>query len=494
MRQLSGLMGMMVVVCFCAISWVAGGQTNEGVAKVGSGERAQPNIVFIMADDLGYGHLGSYGQTKIKTPNIDRLAAQGKRFTQVYSGNTVCAPCRSVLMTARHMGHTSVRKNSGGVPLLDSDVTIGEVLQGAGYVTGAFGKWGLGEVGSGGEAIAQGFDEFFGYYHQVHAHSYYPGYLWHNDKKYLLPGNTARKSDGLTGDLHTQYTAEEIQKKTLDFIRRHQDDRFFCYVPSTIPHTELLPPDDAMRLYAGQFEEPTPWVDERGHYANQPKPRTAFAAMVTRLDKHVGQILDLLEELNLADDTLVFFTSDNGGQMTGGPDLEFFKGNGELRAGKGYMYEGGIRVPMIVRWPGRVEAGSVSDVPWYFPDVMPTLAEVAGVSKDVPGNIDGHSVLPALIGEEAAGRKQVMHEVMYWELGTGKGMRIGLRAGDWKLVSHDVSKTPEIYNLKLDPSETTNLAEEEPAVLDRLIQYAREAHVPMRPQEEPAHRNGWRFN
>ncbi|MHC4996476.1 MAG: arylsulfatase [Planctomycetota bacterium] len=444
-------------------------------------KRSLPNIVFIMADDLGYGHLGSYGQTKIQTPNIDRLATQGKRFTQTYSGNTVCAPCRSVLMTGRHMGHTSVRKSSGGVPILP-------------YTSGAFGKWGIGEVGSGGEAIAQGFDEFFGYYHQVHAHSYYPDYLWHNDKKYVLPGNTARDSDGLTGDLHTQYTADEIQKKALAFIRRNQERPFFCYVPSTIPHTELLPPPDAMRVYEGRFPEPTPWIDPRGHYADQPKPRTAFAAMVTRLDRHVGQILDLLDELHLTDNTIVFFTSDNGGQTAGGPDLEFFNGNGILRNGKGSMYEGGIRVPMIVRWPGRVEAGSTSDHPWYFPDVLPTLAEIAGVSRHVPRNVDGHSVLPALIGEQAAGRKQPTHEYMYWELGAGRSMKIGLRAGDWKLVSHNPNQTPELFNLKNDPSETTNLADRRPDVLDRLIQYARQAHTPMRPQQEPPHANGWRFN
>jgi arylsulfatase A-like enzyme len=453
-----------------------------------------PNIVFIMADDLGYGHLGSYGQEKIKTPNIDRLATQGVRFTQTYSGNTVCAPCRSVLMTGRHMGHTSVRGNSGGIPLLPQDVTIAEVLKHAGYTSGAFGKWGIGEVGTGGEAIAQGFDEFFGYYHQVHAHSYYPGYLWHNNKKYILPGNTARKSDGLTGDVHTQYTADEIQKKALNFIRQNQDRPFFCYVPSTIPHTELLPPADAMRLYEGQFPEPTPWVDSRGHYANQPKPRTAFAAMVTRLDKHVGQILDLLDELNLADNTIVFFTSDNGGQTAGGPDLEFFKGNGILRDGKGSMYEGGIRVPMIVRWPGRIQPNTTSDHPWYFPDVMPTLAEIAGVSKHVPKIVDGHSVLPALIGEEAAGRKQPTHETMYWELGSGRRMKIGLRSGDWKIVSQDPNKTPELFNLKDDPSETTDLATRHPDVLNRLIQLARKAHTPMRPQKEPTHPNGWRFN
>ena len=396
-------------------NWIVAGLSLVFCMTAFADEGTKPNIVFIMADDLGYGHLGCYGQDKIRTPRIDRLATQGMKFTQVYAGCTVCAPSRSVLMTGKHMGHTSVRKNSGSVPLLPNDVTIGEILQEAGYTTGAFGKWGLGEVGSGGEATVQGFDEFFGYYNQIHAHTYYPGHLWWNDNKYPLPGNSPRPLDGLTGEKRGQYTADEIQTKALDFIRRNKDEPFFCYVPYTIPHTELLPPDEVMQRYEGEFPEPTPWVDVRGHYSDQPKPRTAFAAMVSHMDNHVGQILDLLEELNLADNTIVFFTSDNGGQLRGGPDLEFFKGNGILRSGKSSLYEGGIRVPMIVRWPGHIEANSTSDFPWYFPDVLPTLSEIGGIRKPLPSDIDGLSVLPTLIGEGEADAAQAERAHLYWE-------------------------------------------------------------------------------
>lgn len=453
----------------------------------------KPNIVFIMTDDLGTGHLGFNGQTKIKTPSIDQLRAEGLYFNQVYAGCSVCAPCRSVLMTGYHMGHTSVRGNSGGIPLRDEDVTVAEVLKQAGYATGCFGKWGLGDAHTAGMAPRQGFDTFFGYYDQVHAHSYYPAYLWHNDQKYPLPGNSGRDSDGLTGDVRGQYTHDEIQSKVLDFIRQHKSGPFFCYVPYTIPHTELLVPEDSLSEYAGKFLEPNPYATASKHYQDQPRPRAAYAAMITRLDRSVGQIVELLEQLDIDENTIVFFTSDNGAQGSGGPDLEFFSGNMHLRAAKGAMYEGGIRVPMIVRWPGRIKPNSTSDLPWYFPDVMPTLAELAGANEHVPQDIDGLSVLPAILGEDVVGRKQKRHEFMYWELGSGRRMRKAVRMGDWKAVQMDPRKPVELFNLKTDESETTNVADKHPEVMAKINDFLARCRTEPRPQIEPEGTGGWRF-
>jgi arylsulfatase A-like enzyme len=458
------------------------------------GEAAdKPNIVFIMADDLGTGHLGFNGQTKIKTPNIDQLCHEGLYFDQVYAGCAVCAPCRSVLMTGYHMGHTSVRGNSGGIPLLDEDVTIAEVLKKAGYATGCFGKWGLGDAHSSGTATRQGFDAFFGYYDQVHAHSYYPAYLWQNDRKYYLPGNSGRESDGLTGDTRGQYTHDEIQTKVLDFIQEHRDTPFFCYVPYTIPHTELLVPDDSLSAYAGQFPEPNPYITESKHYQDQTHPRAAYAAMITRLDRSVGQIVTLLDQLDLAEKTIVFFTSDNGAQGSGGPDLEFFLGNMHLRGAKGMMYEGGIRVPMIVRWTGRIQPHTTSHLPWYFADVMPTLADLTGASQYVPATVDGISVLPAILGEDVVGRTQPTHEFMYWELGSGRRIRKGVRMGNWKAVQMDPRQPIELYDLSMDESETTNVAEDHPDVMSKIKDYLSRCRTETRPQIEPAGTGEWRF-
>jgi arylsulfatase A len=458
-------------------------------------DQAQPNIVFIMADDLGYGHLGCYGQTKISTPNIDRLAAEGMHFTQVYAGCNVCAPCRSVLMTGLHMGHTPVRANSGGVPIRDTDVTVAEVFKAAGYATGGFGKWGLGDAGSPGVAHRQGFDEFFGYYDQVHAHSYYPPYLWHNERKYPLPGNSGRDSDGLTGERRGQYSHDEIIRQALAFIRNHKDRPFFCYVPSTIPHTELLVPDDSMEQYAGKWPEPAPYVTRDKHYSDQPRPRAAFAAMVSRLDREVGRIVDLLKELGLDEKTVVFFTSDNGGQGGGGPDPEFFHANGPLRGYKGSMYEGGLRVPMIVRWPGRIPAHSVNHHVWYFADVMPTLAELAGAE---PPQSDGISVVPTLLGKP--GQKQ--HEFLYWEH-SGFDGKTGLirpnslvqavRMGDWKGIRKRPKAALELYNLAGDVGETTDLAAGHPEIVAKIENIMAAEHGDPPPQLEPQAPQGRAF-
>lgn len=452
----------------------------DGCASIGTRaakDLHHPNIVFIMADDLGYAELGCYGQKKIKTPNIDRLAAEGVRFTQAYAGCTVCAPSRSVLMTGYHMGHTSVRENSGGVPLVPGDVTVAEVLKEAGYTCGGFGKWGLGDINTEGVPTKQGFDEFFGYYHQVHAHYYYPEFLWDNDEKYVLEGN---ENDG-----RKIYTHDVIMERALSFIRKNSNNPFFCYLPVTIPHTELLVPEESMAEYAGKFPEPKPFVDERGHVADQAQPRAAFAAMITHLDKGVEKLMAALKELNIDDKTIVFFTSDNGGQNAGGVDAEFFEANGPLRGYKRDLYEGGLRVPMIVRWPGRIEPGIVNELLWYFADVMPTLAELAGATGQLPANIDGISVVPTLLGEKQAGRKQKGHEYLYWELGKAGRLKQAVRMGNWKGLRNRPGTPIELYDLNDDVGETKNVADRHPEIAKKIEEHMSSAHIPMRPQGEP---------
>lgn len=453
-----------------------------GVARAAPVDK--PNIVFIMADDLGYGHLGCYGQKHIRTPHIDRLAHQGMRFTQAYAGCAVCAPCRSVLMTGFHMGHTSVRANSGGVPLLAEDVTVAEVLKPAGYVSGAFGKWGVGDAHTDGMATKQGFEEFFGYYHQVHAHFYYPTYLWHNDRKVYLPGN----AHGNRG----QYTHDEILERGLDFIRRHKDRPFFCYFPLTIPHLEMLVPEDSMRPYAGKFPE-QPWRDPRRHYADQPQPFAAYAGMISRMDDGVGRIMALLDQLDLDEKTIVFFTSDNGTQGGLGPLVEFFNGSGPFRDTKASMYEGGIRVPAIARWPGRIRAGVTSDHVWYFPDVMPTLAELAGARSNLPANIDGISFVPTLLGEAAAGRPQRRHDYLYWELRRGGKLNQAVRMDDWKAVKLGADAPIELFDLGEDIGEANNIAGRHPDIVKRMQAILQTARTPMRPQGEPSMPEGQRY-
>lgn len=424
-----------------------------------------PNIVFIMADDLGYNHLGCYGQDKIRTPHIDRLAAQGIRYTQAYAGSTVCAPSRASLMTGYHQGHASVRGNSGGIPLLPEDVTVAEVLQEAGYATGCFGKWGLGDAPTTGIPTKQGFDEYFGTLDQVHAHFYYPEYLWHNEEKYPLPGNQDGGREQYSNDLFTEFA--------LKFIREHKDEPFFCYVPFTIPHTELLVPEDSLAEYRGTFPE-TPFVYE-GHYAGQETPHAAFAAMVTRMDGYVGQIMALLRELGLEENTLVLFTSDNGGQQdSDGVDLEFFHGNWPLRGWKGVLYEGGIRVPAIARWPGKIAPGTVSNQVWAFWDVLPTLAEIGGAKA--PAGIDGISIAPELLGTGL-----VEHPTLYWEVVRRGELYQAIRMGGWKAVRHGKDQPTELYYLPTDIAEKFNLAGTHP----ERVQEAERLFVTSRTEPRP---------
>jgi len=379
-----------------------------------------------MSDDLGYGHLGCYGQDKIQTPNLDRLAEAGIRFTQAYSGCTVCAPARSVLMTGYHTGHTPVRGNSGGIPLRDEDLTLAEILHEAGYRTGLFGKWGLGDAQTEGIPNRQGFDEFFGYLHQKHAHFYYTDYLWHNREKYPLAGNTNGR--------RTQYTHDAILENGLQFIRDSKDKPFFCFFSFTIPHHEWVVPEESLKIYSGKFPESRSPFRWRQGYAQPVEPKATFAAMVTHMDKGVGQIVALLDQLQITRKTLVLFVSDNG---AGDYDLaspEFFKANGPLRGYKGDLYEGGIRVPAIASQPGTIPEGIVSDLVWYFPDLMPTFAEIAGCSDKVPVDCDGLSILPTLKNGETNSQQE--HPFLYWESGLNQVSR-AVRMGKWKAVWKD---------------------------------------------------------
>ena len=432
----------------------------------------KPNIVFIVVDDMGWADLSCYGGKAIATPRIDRMAAEGLRFTDAYAGCTVCAPSRSVLMTGHHMGHTSVRGNTGGIPLRAEDVTAAQVLEKAGYAVGGFGKWGLGDLDTPGVPEKHGFDRFFGYYHQIHAHHYYPEYLIDTGKRVPLTGKPG------TAERHTHYRIFEQMKA---FIRGHKDRPFFCYAPWTPPHASYqIPADDP----AWQAVKDKPW----------PKNAKGHAAFNLLIDRCVGETLDLLEELGLEGKTIVFFCSDNGASNRFQGTLD---SSGPLRGFKRSMYEGGIRTPLIARWPGQIKAGTTSALPCSFADMMPTWAELAGAAAHVPKGIDGLSIVPTLLGGE-----QKRHEYLYWEwhrYNWGKrqfvpsGLMQAVRAGRWKLVRHQGDKPWELYDLSTDVGEKTDLAAREPAVLQRLVGYAEAARTEPRPQIEPPKPKGKRY-
>ena len=412
-------------------------------------EASRPNIIFIMADDLGQYDLGCYGQKHILTPHLDRMASEGCRFTQCYTGSTVCAPSRSVLMTGMHSGHTRVRNNSsrvggvppqGRVPLLDSDVTVAEVLKNAGYVTGMTGKWGLGEPGTTGVPNRQGFDEWFGFLNQRHAHTYYPEYLWRNEQFQVVWGNMGRYEGQWVHDLFTQFA--------LDFVAQHRDGPFFLYLPYTIPHSRYEVPD----------EKP---------YADKPWPASArrYAAMVSRLDSDMGKLFELLKRLGLDERTIVFFCSDNGATYTDAP----IHSAGSLRGRKGNLYEGGIRTPMIVRWPGHIEPGRVSDQLWAFWDFLPTAADLAGVAP--PAHVDGISMKAALLGQQ-----QENHEFLYWEF-PSQGYSQALRYGPWKTIRTGWNGPLELYNLDTDPGEQIDVADQHPQLVAKMESIMKAEHT-----------------
>lgn len=431
----------------------------------------KPNIIYILADDLGYGDLSCYGQKKISTPNIDKLASEGMIFTQHYAGCSVCAPSRSSLMTGQHTGHTPIRGNKGlkpegQWPLPAESFTLAEMLKGEGYTTGAFGKWGLGFIGTEGDPNSQGFDVFYGYNCQTLAHNYYPSHLWDNQQKVILEGNR--------GDQCGEYAPELIHQRALQFIEKNKNKPFFLYYPTTIPHAELLLPQKNMKEFQGKFlpeksykgAEPGDSGFRKGDYGTQPEAHAAFAAMITLLDKQVGEVLNKLKELGLDKNTLVMFCSDNGPHLEGGADPDYFNSNGPLKGYKRDLYEGGIRVPMIAWWHDKIKAVSKSNHISAFWDLMPTLADLAGI--ETPMNIDGISFLPTLLGNEG----QEEHDYLYWEFHE-KGGRQAVRKDNWKLVRYYVQDpakiTTELYNLNTDHGEENNVADAHPEVVEELL-------------------------
>lgn len=425
----------------------------------------RPNIVYIMVDDAGYGDFGCYGQTKFATPNIDRLAAEGMRFTQHYSGSTVCAPTRCSLMTGLHTGHCVVRGNKratplGQMPVPAEEVFVSEMLRDAGYATGAFGKWGLGPPESEGDPLRQGFDAFYGYNCQRNAHTYYPTWLFDADERVELDGKT--------------YAHDLIMDEALEFIRVHRDGPFFCYVPMTIPHAAMQVPESYMAPFRDAFPE---FEDTIGRYANTQtrNPIAAFAGMMTKMDEDVGRIMTLLAELEIDDETVVMFTSDNGPHKEGGHDPKFFDSNGPLTGHKRTLTDGGIRVPLIVRWPGRVEAGTTSAHVSAHWDFMATACEIAGI--DAPSVTDGISFVPALLQQG----KQRQHDYLYWEFYEQGGKR-AVRMGRWKAIQRNLHKNAEapilLYDITTDIGEQNDVATMHPDVIERVRAIFDEASTP----------------
>ncbi len=433
----------------------------------------KPNIIFILADDLGYGDLGCYGQKKVHTPHLDTLASEGVQFTQFYAGSTVCAPSRSCLMTGEHTGHTPIRGNAevkpeGQKPLPKGTATLARLMQQAGYATGAMGKWGLGFPGSEGDPNHQGFDYFFGYNCQAQAHHYYPDHLWRNQEKIALAENANGGRQVYAQDL--------IAREALDFVRDNREKPFFLYLPFTLPHAELHTSEADMQPYRGQFAEPQPFGKTDAPYGfkgynAQSQPRTAFAAMVSRLDSDVGRLLTLLKDLDLDRDTLIFFSSDNGPHQEGGADPEFFRSSGSLRGIKRDLYEGGIRVPLLVRWPAKIRAGWVCEQVTAFWDILPTCCEVAGCA--FPQNLDGFSILPVL--QEKSG-PQREHTYLYWEFLEQGGKR-AVREGNWKAIFFHKTRKLELFDLQKDPEERKNIAAQHREIAEKLFERMREAHT-----------------
>lgn len=425
-----------------------------------SGEE-RPNIVFIMVDDLGYGDLGCFGQREIKTPRIDSIAEQGLRFTHCYAGSPVCAPSRSVLMTGQHAGHTRVRGNTGRggvtglggrpgrVPLEASDVTVAEILKEAGYATGMAGKWGLGEPGTSGLPNDQGFDFWFGFLNQRRAHNHYPEYLWLNRQRFELPGNTGGREQQYAHDQMTGFALHFIREK----VAENRNRPFFLYVPYTVPHSDFAVPD------LGPYADKS-WSDKE----------KAYAAMITRMDGDVGKMMDLLDELKIADNTVVFFCSDNGAadRYEGR-----FDSSGVLRGRKRDMYEGGIRTPMIVRWPGKIAAGETSAVPWMFADFLPTAAELAGTETPAGLSLDGTSIMPTLTGSV---QPELGTRFLYWEF-FEKGFQQASRWKNWKAIRTKPGEALLLFDLAEDPGESTDVAAQNPDVVELFENFLRSART-----------------
>lgn len=438
-----------------------------------------PNIVFIIADDLGYGDLSCYGQTRFSTPNIDQIAKEGIKFTQHYAGSTVCAPSRSVLMTGLHSGHTPIRGNGnakpeGQIPIPQATITISQLLQEKNYATGSFGKWGLGFINNEGSPLKHGFDRFFGYYCQGLAHRYYPEYIWDNVSKIELKNDGKQK---------IEYAPDLIHSEALKFIENNKNNKFFLFLPYTLPHAELIVPDDEiLQKYRNKY---LPEKEYKGNdygdnynnrgYCSQKESHAVFVAMISRLDKYVGEILHKLKEFGIDDNTVIIFTSDNGPHFEGGADPDFFDSNGPLRGYKRDLYEGGIRVPFLVKWPRYIKAGSVSDHISAFWDIFPTLAEITNIN--IPVKIDGISFLPALLGKE----NQKKHKYLYWEFHE-QGGKQAVRLNNWKGIRFDVHDNPDspilLYNLDNDVCEEQDVSMKHPEILRNIEEIMMSEHTP----------------
>ena len=460
-----------------------------------------PNVIFIIADDLGYGDLGCYGQQRIRTPHLDRIAAEGMRFTQHYSGNAVCAPSRCVLMTGKHPGHAFIRDNrsiqpEGQFPIPADSVTVAKLFQQRGYATGGFGKWGLGGPGTAGEPLKQGFTRWFGYNCQGVAHNFYPTYLWDNDRKLPLKNPAFPSADRLKPNEDpadpksyarfkgTEYSSDLIWEQARRFVRDGRDKPFFLFAPTTVPHLALQVPEDSLAEYANAFDD-LPYAGGKG-YQPHFKPRAAYAAMITRMDKEVGALMKLVAELGLDENTIWIFTSDNGplhGRHEGlaGTDATFFNSSGGLRDGKGTLFEGGFRVPGIVRWKGKIAPGQTSDRVTGFEDWMPTLMELTGAPGTAPKDTDGISFAPTLLGQ-----RQDARTFLYREF-PGYGGQQSVRIGDWKGLRQNLKPGPagkkapdftiQLFNLRDDPAETTNVAAKFPDIVNKMADVMRAQHV-----------------
>lgn len=457
-----------------------------------SAKSKSPNIIYIYADDLGYGELGCYGQTKIKTPNLDRMAAEGMRFTQHYTSTPVCAPARAMLMTGKHGGHSAIRGNfelggfpdsaeRGQKPLPAAEVTVAEMLKNKGYATAMIGKWGLGMNGTEGTPIKQGFDYYYGYLDQKQAHNFYPTHLWENEKWDTLGQSfitVHKKLDSATATdadfdyfKGKDYAPAKMTEKALQFIDKNSSNPFFLYLPYTIPHVSLQAPDSWVQQYVGQFDE-KPYYGQQG-YASTKYPLSTYAAMITYLDAQVGIVMEKIKQLGLDENTIIMFSSDNGATFNGGVNAKFFNSVAGLRGLKMDLYEGGIRMPFIARWPSKIKAGSVSDLVSAQYDFFATAAELS--NQNVNTN-DGISFLPTLLGQN---KKQTKHEYMYWEY-PEKGGQIAIRMGDWKAVKSNLKKNPkapwELYNLATDVNEKNNVAAQNAAMLATFDAIVKKEH------------------
>jgi arylsulfatase A-like enzyme len=448
--------------------------TGEPVTRPIAAQQTRPNILLIQADDLGYGDVSAYGQSRFETPRLDRLARDGIRFTQYYSGSTVCAPSRTSLMTGLHTGHSSIRGNGnvalgGDTPLRPEDVTIAEVLKSAGYRTAVIGKWGLGQPGTTGQPDRQGFDYAFGFLDHRHAHRQFTDYLWRNAER-------------VEADLDRDYVNDLFTREASAFIAQKDARPFFVYLNYTVPHAELRAPEESVSAFRGRFPE-QPFTnaaaDQRQTgarpetpslgYRSQPEPHAAFAAMITRMDRDIGSLADLIRTRGLDRQTLVLFVSDNGPHQEGGGDPSFFRSSGGLRGIKRDLYEGGIRVPMIARWTGTIPAGRVSDHPWAHWDMLPTLADVAGARA--PSGLDGISMLRALRGQA-----QPSHDFFYWEFHE-RGFQQAVRMGRWKAVRLKSGTPLELYDLETDPREEHNVAAVHADIVTRIEAYLKTART-----------------